>query len=61
MDWVDLIVDGVKYRANFVKVAVNVVTLPDSDRNVLPRDPAGLVRGKCRAARDTVPSCCRIW
>jgi hypothetical protein len=33
--WVDLLVDDRQHRANFVKVAVNVVTLPGSDENVL--------------------------
>ena len=33
--WVDVTAEGVKYRANFVKVAVNVVTLPGSEENIL--------------------------
>jgi hypothetical protein len=36
MGWVDLSVDGRQHRANFVKVAVNVATLPGSDANILP-------------------------
>jgi superfamily II DNA or RNA helicase/HKD family nuclease len=33
--WIDVYAGDRKYRANFVKVAVNVMTLPDSKENVL--------------------------
>jgi hypothetical protein len=39
--WVDLYADDKQYRANFVKVAVNVVALRDSKENVL----AEILRG----------------
>ena len=34
--WIDVVADGVQYQANFVKVAVNVMTQGASERNVLP-------------------------
>jgi superfamily II DNA or RNA helicase len=34
--WVDVTVDGERYHANFVKIAVNVMTAEDSDANLLP-------------------------
>lgn len=33
--WVDLFINGRHHRANFVKVAINVVTLPGSEENIL--------------------------
>jgi superfamily II DNA or RNA helicase/diadenosine tetraphosphate (Ap4A) HIT family hydrolase/HKD family nuclease len=35
--WHDVTIDGESYRANFVKIAVNVVCAADSDKNVLSK------------------------
>jgi hypothetical protein len=35
--WTDVLIDGETYSANFVKVAVNVVTKPGEDDNQLPQ------------------------
>ncbi|MDQ3347663.1 MAG: DUF3427 domain-containing protein [Acidobacteriota bacterium] len=36
-DWTEVDIDGQRYEANFVKVAVNVVRRPGQDANELPR------------------------
>jgi superfamily II DNA or RNA helicase/diadenosine tetraphosphate (Ap4A) HIT family hydrolase len=42
-DWTDVEIDGERYQANFVKVAVNVVRRPGQDTNELPRILRGWV------------------
>jgi superfamily II DNA or RNA helicase/HKD family nuclease/diadenosine tetraphosphate (Ap4A) HIT family hydrolase len=37
LGWVDVEIDGMAHRANFVKVAVNVVQRAEGDENVLPK------------------------
>jgi superfamily II DNA or RNA helicase/diadenosine tetraphosphate (Ap4A) HIT family hydrolase len=34
--WTDVLVNGVRYSANFVKIAINVMRLPSETRNQLP-------------------------
>jgi hypothetical protein len=34
--WTDVTADGERYKANFVKVAVNVMRRPGSEQNELP-------------------------